>query len=151
MSGHLNDFSFIRLNGWIINNSFDKLIIRMNVWTLEQLNAWTSEPLFNWTSERLNNWTIERLNIWTSERLNVWTEERPNIQLYVRSQSQTDIQSCEHGFETLSVWEKFNFHSRFSSIAKNSSCPCMSAFCSEQFCEYAVITFTKEMLPSVLE
>lgn len=160
MSGHLNDCSFIRLTAC----SIDKLLIRLSVWTVERLNVWTPEQLnvwtterlnvwtcvqLNvWTTERLNNWTSEQLNVWTAEHLNVWTEEWPNIRLYVQSLYQTDIQSCEHGFETLPAWEKFNFQSRFSSIAINSSCPCMSAFCSEQFSEYAVIIFTKGMLPT---
>lgn len=156
MSGHLNDCSFIRLTAWIIICSIDKLLIRLNVWTTErlnvwtcvQLNVWTPEQLNVWTLEQLNVWTLEQLNVWTIVQLNVWTEEWKNIQLNVQSLNQTDIQSCEHGFETLPVWEKFIFQSRFSSIAINSSCPCMSAFWSEQFSEYVVIIFTKGMLPT---
>lgn len=140
MSGHLNDCSFIRLTDWIIIRSIENLLIRLNVWTPERLNLCSTE--------RLNSWTAEQLNVWTIAQLNVWTEEWPNILLYVQSLNQTDIQSCEHGFETLSAWEKFNFQSRFSSIAINSSCSCMSAFCSEQFSEYAVVIFTKGMLPT---
>lgn len=85
MSGHLNDYSFIRLTVWIIIISIDKLLIRLNVWTVERLNIWTCVQLNIWTSEQLNVWTLEQLNVWTIVQLNVWTEEWQNIQLSVQS------------------------------------------------------------------